>query len=156
MNHKPQTRAGLIIRELDGEILIYNPNNNRAHCLNQTAAVVWRQCDGQKTVSEISLALSRQLGIKLDDRVVWFALKQFGRDHLLASKPTLPAAFEAAALTRREIVRALGLTAVVAVRLVTSIVAPTAAQAVTCLPAGSNCSSSAQCCSGVCNNSICA
>jgi Coenzyme PQQ synthesis protein D (PqqD)/UPF0506 len=157
MQKKPQTRQdGLIVRELDNEILIYDTEKNKAHCLNETAALVWKQCDGQTTVTEISRSLSNQLGTKVDERVVWFAVKQFGQDHLLEEKLTPPPAFIAAGLNRREMVRVLGLAAVVAVPLVTSIVAPTPVQAATCLPAGQPCTTSAQCCSGLCNNNVCA
>lgn len=156
MHSKPQTRQdGLIIRQLDNEILIYDTENDKAHCLNDTAALVWKECDGKKSVTEISRTLSRQLNAKVDERVVWFALKQFSRDHLLEEQMQLPAAFMNGGLNRREMVRALGLAAVVAVPLVTSIVAPTAVQAATCLPSGQPCTSSAQCCSGVCSNSTC-
>jgi hypothetical protein len=156
MQNMPQTRQeGLIVRELDGEILIYDSKNNRAHCLNQTAALVWKQCDGRKTAIDISRSLSLELGTELDERIVWFALKQFGRDHLLEEKLSMPPAFIAADLNRREMVRALGLAAVVAVPLVTSILAPTAAQAATCLPQGSSCTASTQCCSGLCSSNIC-
>ena len=84
MQNKPQTRQeGLIVRELDGEILIYDSRNNKAHCLNETAAKVWKQCDGRKAVAEIRRSVSRELGSEIDERIVWYALKQFGRDHLL-------------------------------------------------------------------------
>jgi len=157
MQNKPQTRQeGLIVRELDGEILIYDSRNNKAHCLNETAARVWKQCDGRKTVPEISRSVSRELKSEIDERIVWFALKQFGRDHLLEEKLIVPPALMASGLNRREMVRALGLAAVVAVPLVTSIVAPTPVQAATCLPAGSGCTTGAECCSGICNSSTCA
>ena len=156
MKTQPETcHDGLIIRELDNEILIYDTETNKAHCLNDTAALVWKQCDGQSTAAEISRRLSDQVGTKVDERVVWFALNQFDRDHLLEEKVTLPAPLLAAGLNRREMVRVLGLAAVVAVPLVTSIVAPTAVQAATCLPSGSSCTTSAQCCSGLCSNSTC-
>src|SRR6266480_5967133 len=156
MKTQPETRHdGLIIRELDNEILIYDTETNKAHCLNDTAALVWKQCDGQSTAAEISRRLSDQVGTKVDERVVWFALKQFDRDHLLKEKLTLPAPLLAGGLNRREMVRVLGLAAVVAVPLVTSIVAPTAVQAATCLPSGSSCTTSAQCCSGLCSNGTC-
>jgi hypothetical protein len=157
MQKKPQTRQdGLIVRELDGEILIYDSKNDKAHCLNETAALVWQQCDGRKTAAEISRTLSRELGTALDERVVWFALKQFGRDHLLEEKPALPAAIVSSGLNRREMVRALGVAAAVAVPLVTSIVAPNAVQAATCLNQGDPCTSGVQCCSGICSGSTCA
>ena len=50
---------------------------------------------------------------------------------------------------------ALGLGAIVAVPLVTSIVAPTAAQAATCFPSGHACASGPQCCSNLCNANVC-
>jgi len=157
MQNKPQVRqAGLIVRELENEILIYDTENDKAHCLNETAALVWKECDGKQTVTEISRKLSRQLDTKVDERVVWFALKQFGRDHLLEEHIQLPAAFMNGGLNRREMVRVLGLAAVVAVPLVTSIVAPTAVQAATCLATGQPCTTSAQCCSGICSNGTCA
>jgi len=157
MDNKPQVRLdGLIVRELDNEILIYDTETNKAHCLNETAALVWKECDGQSTAAEITRRLSQRLGTKIDERVVWFALKQFSRDRLLAEKVTMPAALISAGLNRREMVRVLGLAAVVAVPLVTSIVAPTAVQAATCLPPGGGCSTSAQCCSGLCSNNVCA
>jgi hypothetical protein len=156
MQNKPQRRQdGLIVRELDREILIYDTVKNKAHCLNETAALVWKQCDGQTTVSEISRSLSAQLGTTVDERVVWFALKQFNRDELLEEKVTPPPAFIAAGLSRRDMVRVLGLAAVVAVPLVTSIIAPTPVQAATCLPNGQPCGTSAQCCSGLCSSGIC-
>lgn len=151
MENNPLTRQdGLIVRELETEILIYDTRNNKAHCLNDTAAEVWKRCDGRTTVKEISRSLTDQLGTPVDEKVVWFALKQFGRDELLEESISAPPAFIAAGLNRREMVRVLGLAAVVAVPLVTSIVAPSAVQAATCLPSGQPCASSAQCCSGLC------
>jgi len=141
---------------MDNEILIYDTGNDKAHCLNETAALVWKECDGTKSVAEITRRLSRQLDTKVDERVVWFALKQFDRDHLLEQQLVMPAALMNGGLNRREMVRALGLAAAVAVPVVTSILAPTAVQAATCLASGQPCTTSAQCCSGLCNSGFCA
>ncbi len=157
MQSKPQVRqSGLIVREMDNEILIYDTGNDKAHCLNETAALVWKECDGTKSVAEITRRLSRQLDTKVDERVVWFALKQFDHDHLLEQQLVMPAALMNGGLNRREMVRALGLAAAVAVPVVTSILAPTAVQAATCLASGQPCTTSAQCCSGLCNSGFCA
>ena len=154
MQKIPRRRQdGIIIRELESEILIYDTKNNKAHCLNDTAARIWKLCDGSTTSEEIRSTLTGQLGTTVDDKVVWFALKQFGRNELLEEALPLPPAYLASGLSRRDMVRVLGLAAVVAVPLVTSIVAPTAVQAATCLPSGSACTSSAQCCSGLCQGS---
>jgi hypothetical protein len=151
MENKPLCRQdGLIIRELENEILIYDTKNNRAHCLNETAARVWKQCDGRTTTEEISRALSEQLGTEVNEKVVWFAVKQFSQDELLEETLALPPAYQVSGLNRREMIRVLGLAAVVAVPLVTSIVAPTAVQAATCFAPGVSCGTSAECCSGLC------
>ena len=44
----PHARTdNLVIRELDDETLVYDMERDEAHCLNQTAALVWKQCDGK-------------------------------------------------------------------------------------------------------------
>ena len=143
-------REGLVVRELPDEVLIYDRDRDKAHCLNQTAALVWKYCDGKTTVPTIARRLERDLETKpIDENVVWYALSQLSKDHLLEDSVVPPAMLSG--MTRREMVRALGVAAVIAVPLVTSIVAPTPAQAGTCSPSGAPCSIGANCCSGSCN-----
>ena len=139
----------LIIKELPDEVLVYDQEADRAHCLNETAAFVWRRCDGQTTPREIAGMLETEKRIKVDERVVWLALDQLAEKRLVVKPIAPPPSF--AGLNRRQMVRALGIAAVVAVPVVTSIVAPTAAQAASCISTGQPCASSGQCCSGVCN-----
>jgi hypothetical protein len=156
MEKMPQARrSGLIIQEVDSEILIYDQNTNKAHCLNQTAAKVWKYCDGETTLADACSALSRDLETPVDEKLIWYAVDQFAKDNLL-EKDIEPPAFIIAGMNRRQMVRTLGLAAVVAVPLVTSIVAPTPVQAATCLPSGGVCTTSAQCCNGLCSGGICA
>jgi hypothetical protein len=150
MEKMPQARrTGLIIQEVDGEILIYDQNTNKAHCLNQTAAKVWKYCDGETTLIEACEALSCDLDTAVDEKLVWYAVDQFSKDNLLEKGIEQPA-FIIAGMNRRQMVRTLGLAAVIAVPLVTSIIAPTPAQAATCMPPGQPCGTAAQCCSGLC------
>jgi hypothetical protein len=51
---------GLVIQELPGELLIYDLNNHKAHCLNQTAAFIWKHCDGMTTVCEMAARLEKE------------------------------------------------------------------------------------------------
>ena len=60
-------QAGLVVRELPGETLVYDLENNKAHCLNGTAALVWRRCDGQTTVAELAQTLHEELGLPADE-----------------------------------------------------------------------------------------
>ena len=150
MPKMPQARrSGLIIQEVDSEILIYDEDTNKAHCLNPTAAKVWNYCDGETSLADACSALSRDLGTPVDEKLVWYAVDQFSKDNLLEKEIDVPA-FIIPGMTRRQMVRTLGLAAVVAVPLVTSIVAPTPAQAATCKAPGQPCGAAAQCCSGLC------
>jgi hypothetical protein len=156
MEKFPQARRErLVVQELPDELLIYDQERDKAHCLNQSAALVWKHCDGKTSIAEISRMVSTQLKSGVDERAVWFAISQLTRDHLLEEQFTVPAGI-IQGMNRRQMVRTLGLAAAVAVPVVTSIVAPTPAQAATCLPSGSSCTASSQCCSGLCNAGTCA
>lgn len=142
-------RSGLIVKEAEGEVLIYDLDRNQAHCLNETAAKVWNHCDGVTSVTDACTSLSRELNATCDQQLVWYALKQFANDNLLEEENKIPA-FIIGDMNRRQMVRALGLGAVIAIPLVTTILAPTPAQAATQFPPGTPCTSSAQCSSGLC------
>ena len=145
---------GLIVQELPGETLVYDLERDRAHCLNETAAFVWRHCDGKSSASVITRALKTKFKQPVEEQIVWLAIDQLARKRLLKESPALPP--KLAGMNRREAVRALGITAAVALPVVASIVAPFPAQAATCLGQGDSCTSTFQCCSGlICNNSIC-
>jgi hypothetical protein len=152
---KPRARSeGLVVQVLSDEVLIYDLERDKAHCLNQTAAIVWKNCDGSSSVSDLAQILSKESGLPADEDVVWLALDQLSRARLLpnTSKPSEGKK----SITRREVMRRIGLSAVVAIPLVTSIVAPLTIQAATCIPNGGGCSTGQQCCSGICNLGSCA
>ena len=163
MKHFPKARKdNVIARELGDEVLIYDRSRDKALCLNRTAAFVWQQCDGRSSVAQIADRLGREMCSELetpiDERLVWYAISQLRREHLLEERVEIPRRVLASLnghLDRRQVIRTLGLTAIVAVPLVTSIIAPTAAQAATCLGTGQACVSGAQCCSTLCNAGSC-
>ena len=147
--HLPRMREhGLVIDELPDEVLVYDLDRHKAHCLNRTAALVWRQCDGKTRPPEIARRLKSELDEGFDENLVWLALRQLNQINLLEPPASVPP--QLAGMSRREMVRALGIAAAVAVPVVTSIVSPTAVQASTCLPSGTSCSTPIQCCSGSC------
>jgi len=147
-------REGLVIQELPDEVLVYDRERDKAHCLNQTAALVWGYCDGKTTVSTMARSLERDLNTNnVDEKIVWYALDQLSKDHLLEESVVPPTLL--GGMTRRQMVHVLGVAAVIAIPLVTSIVAPTPAQAATCLANGAPCTGSQQCCSGLCNAGVC-
>lgn len=130
----PQARKDeLIIQELPEETLVYDLKRHRAYCLNRTAALVWRQCDGHATVADVVRHLRDEMKAPVDEAVVWLALNRLDRAHLLQKPPARPA--EGTAYSRREMIRSLGLIGGLAVVLpaVEAIIAPTAASAASCL-----------------------
>ena len=157
-NHKttkPRARQeDLVIQELPEETLVYDLKRDRAHCLNQTAAFVWRRCDGRTTTSRIAQALKEETKAPVDEKLVWLAIDQLGRNHLLQERLTPPPTY--AGLNRRDVMRALGLTAAVALPVVASIVAPMPAQAATgCASTGQSCVGISCCLGCVCSSGTC-
>jgi hypothetical protein len=156
---RPQARRdGLVVRELAEEVLIYDTQRHKAHCLNPMAAAVWRHCDGQTTVGEMARRLQQDLSTPVDRAVVFSALAQLGKARLLAGevRPQGDGAElsrgpgDEAGLSRRELMRLLG-GAAASIPLVTTIAAPAAAQAVSCLGELEPCdpSSGPPCCPGL-------
>jgi hypothetical protein len=144
--HLPLMRTErLIIDELVDEVLVYDLDRHKAHCLNKTAALIWKHCDGRTTPTDIARRLQNELQVPYKEDHVWLALCQLGRINLLEQPIALPP--QLAGMSRRQMVRALGVAAAVAVPLVTSIVAPTPAQAATCAGTGEDCTLKA-CCAG--------
>jgi hypothetical protein len=131
----------LVVQELPDELLVYDLDRHRAHSLNRTAAFVWRHCDGRRSVADMTALLQRELDLPPDEEVVWLALQRLQRVHLLQERITRPAA--PMSTSRRELVKRLAMAGGLA--LVTSIVAPGAAEAATLVSAGGPCVCDANC-----------
>ena len=147
-------REGLLVQELPDELLVYDLNRQKAHCLNRTAAFVWNRCDGKISVEQLVRILTEETKAPVDHAVVWMAFDQLSKAHLLKGRTrTWPGASK---ISRRELIRRVGTAAAVALPIVSSIIVPEAVQAATCLPSGQSCTSSAQCCSSICTAGTCA
>jgi hypothetical protein len=152
---KPQARSeGLVIQELSDEVLIYDLERDKAHCLNQSAALIWKHCDGKTSISQLAQMIAKESGLPANEELVWLALEQLSKAQLLPQTVKRDAGKKP--MTRREVIKRIGLGAAAAIPVVTSIVAPMAAQAATLLPPGSPCSSPAACATGLCTGGMCA
>lgn len=118
-------KTGLVVQEVPDEVLVYDLDTNKAHCLNATASTVWKSCNGTNSVSDIASILEKTSGSKVSDQMVWLAIDQLSENNLLESK--IKADF--AGQTRREVLKKLGLATVVALPIVASLVAPKSALA---------------------------
>lgn len=145
-------KKSLIIKEVEDETLVYDLETDKALCLNRTAGRVWKSCNGKRSVAELRDLLEKETGSPVVEDVVWLALDQLETFKLLEVSVARPQRF--AGLSRRQILKTAGLTAA-AIPIITSIIAPTPAQAASCgSPTGRDndcpCTTSSQCLSGCC------
>ena len=139
MSQVKARKTGLVGRELTGEVVVYDMGRHQAHCLNPTAALVFRHADGQRTPADIAILL----GPGADESLVRLALDQLAAAGLLEDAPAAHARPPgASAPSRRNVIRQVGIGAALLAPAVVSLLVPTPAQAAaTCIPA-SSCSSS--------------
>lgn len=149
-------QEGLLVRELDDDTLVYDLQRHKAHCLNRTAALIWKYCDGQSSESDIARIIEGEQNTPVDPDVVRFGLLQLRRTHLLEKQLTrTPGGAE---LSRRDLIKRLGAAAAVGLPLVTSVLAPRAVEAATCGAFGTACApegANSACCSGNCVGGFC-
>lgn len=150
----PEARSeGIIVREFEGEVLVYDLERDKAHCLNPVAAQIWRCCDGRTTVREMSAALSHQERAPINEDVVILGLEELRRSHLLLESDSTAQCLPSNYMPRREAVRRIGLGAAIALPLVASMTVPTAVEAAVSCKASCMPCATGECCSGVCGNS---
>ena len=118
----------LVVQELPDELMVYDLKRHKAHCLNTTAAIVWNHCNGRTTVAEMAALLEQEVGSPVDEEVVLYALDKLNKANLLEDELNLPAAN---GLSRRRMMKRLGVGAMAALPVVISLVSPIAAQSVT-------------------------
>lgn len=124
-------KSKLLVRELAEEVVVYDEEGHRAHCLNRTAALVWKSCDGRTNVSGIAERVGGQLAAPVSDELVCLALEQLADSDLLA--PAVPRPTPPDRVSRRKMLSRLGAAAVL-IPLIASIDSPTVAQAESCIP----------------------
>jgi hypothetical protein len=120
MQKLPLARSmDIVVQELEKEILVYDLKTNKAFNLNETSAAVYRACNGKTTVEELKSKY------KFTDELIFLALDQLKAENLIREDYVSPLA----GITRRETIRKIGLTTMIALPVVSSLVAPTAAMA---------------------------
>jgi hypothetical protein len=131
-------RDGVVHEELGHETVVFDERTHKAHVLTAVASFVWLRCDG-RPANEVIESLEGELGIEADEIMLGEIISKLGEADLM-QKETL------AAIPRR----ALFATALpLALPLVRSVLAPTAAlQAASCATLLKPCSSK-PCCLGL-------
>jgi hypothetical protein len=122
-------KKGLEVQEIAGELLIYDLERHRAYRLNPTTSLTWKHCDGKTSHAQMVSLLQRKLDIDADQELVRLVVARLRDLHLVESRSN------AKRYSRRELIvklKKLGLAASVMLPLVTSIVSPNPAEALSC------------------------
>jgi Coenzyme PQQ synthesis protein D (PqqD) len=132
MKQRPKSRQkDLVIQEMDNEILVYDLSSHRAFCLNEASALVWQACDGKNSISEIAQVVSRTLKSDINEDFVWVAVDRLKKEKLISNGEDITSPFSG--LSRREVIKKIGFSTMVALPVVSSLVAPSAVHAQTVL-----------------------
>lgn len=105
------------------ETLIYDEIHHQAWCLNNTAACIWRRCDGHSTVNEIAIAAAKELNAPVTDEIVLLTLAELREKNLLEPDTAM---LLPDAVSRREMMSRAGLAAAALLPVIASILAPSA------------------------------
>lgn len=111
-------------------MLIYDLEINKAYVLNETSAIVFNACDGKITFANLNEKYN------LTDDLIFFALEQFHKTNLLKKDSHFTSPF--IGMSRREVIKKVGLSTMIALPMISSVIAPSAAmaQSVSCINNG--------------------
>lgn len=127
---------GVLMQDLEKEVLLYDLKINKAYSLNETLTIIYQNCDGKTTFDEL-----RKKYHELKDDLIILSLDKLSENNLLVEK------FETN-ISRRNLIRNATI-ASVSLPIITMIVAPTAVNAASaCFPEGRACTTTAECCDG--------
>jgi len=130
-------KSGLTIERIDSELLVFDPETDEVHSLNESSALVFDMCDGSSTTEEMRARLP-EIGLPADPEIIELALAELDEASLIEVQPALAASN----VTRRTLTRRLGLSAVAValIPVVETILAQPAAAAGSFLttPAGTS------------------
>ena len=130
-------KKSLLVQHVGSEIVILDKESNRAHHLNPTAAFIWRNCDGNHTMADLSELLQKEFGLAEPcEQIVCAATEDLQRLQLIeapagskesSSNDPKGDSGKSNRISRREMGIRLAIAA--ALPLIVSIAVPTPAQA---------------------------
>ncbi|HZJ54338.1 MAG TPA: PqqD family protein [Myxococcaceae bacterium] len=137
---RPKARLDqLLVQRTGADTLVYDERTHRAHSLDARAARVWELCDGTRTEKEIAVAYGEGAP---GAAVVSWTLGELERSALLEDDGHAARA----ALSRRALMKTVGLAAI---PVIVAITAPRARAATSCTTVGQPCTTTANCCTGL-------
>lgn len=127
-NPRARTKE-LLLQPTGGDLVVFDQERNIAHTLNRTAALVFQNADGTRSVADLAALLQAELNETADEDLIEMTLDTLRRAHLLEEAG--PRSAEALRASRRRFVRKIGLVGTLTLLLpaVETVVAPHSAMA---------------------------
>lgn len=120
MTNLPKARtADILEQEAGRELMIYDLRIDKAYNLNETLTIIYKACNGKTSFNEVNRAF------KFTDDLIYLALDKLHRENLLTNYESC----KFKNLSRREIIKKIGLVSMIALPVITGLVAPPAAAA---------------------------
>lgn len=110
---------------VEDELVVYDLEREYGHRLDPVAAVVWRHCDGTRTVADLARVAERELGEPVHEAAVRLALRLLADAGLLEDRQ----AVAEAGLSRRDVARMGLVTGLALLPVVESFAVPAPAAA---------------------------
>lgn len=140
---------GIVVQDIEDETLAYDLVTHQACCLNRTASLVYKACGAGSSFEDLKRTH------ELTDEIIFLALDELKRANLLEADSPYVSPF--AGVSRREVIKRVGLASMAALPMISSIVAPSAAAAQSGppdppqgKPLFSRCTTAGECDSGNC------
>ncbi len=118
----------LVLQNTGSEMLVYDLKTNKAHQLNETAAMIWKHCDGKTRIGDLVTDTN------VTKELVYIALESLQRKSLLESNVDVP--IPKAGIARRKFLAQAGAMSAIAMPIISSLVAPKAIAAQSCFASG--------------------
>ena len=122
----PKVRRNLLVQDLNDETLIYDLTNNKSYCLNSTAKIVFNACNGKTAFDDLKIQTN------LPDEIIYLSLDELKSNDLVETNYVSPFS----GMNRREVIRKVGLASMIALPVISSLIAPNAASAASSCPVG--------------------
>ena len=118
----PQARnENIVMQEIDQEVLIYDLVTHHAVMLNETLKIIFNACDGKTTIDELKVRHN------FTDDVIFLAIDELKKAKMLKNSEQVPLNFKGM-MSRREVIKRIGVNSMLALPIIVGITAPVAAQ----------------------------
>jgi hypothetical protein len=120
-------QQGISVQQVGTETLVYDEGRHDGLLSEREfSSVIWKLANGERTVAQIGSEASIQLKTPVSEDLVLYAIGELRGDGLIEPSPT---GHIGPAISRRAVLRRLGVGGAMLLPVVAAIVAPTAAQA---------------------------